>query len=226
MSTPRHVAIIMDGNGRWAKKRFLPRLLGHRAGIHALERILRSLKGKGVEHLSVFAFSTENWKRPEIEVKGLMKLFAVYVERKVEELIRDGYRVRFAGRRSDLSPQILELFDRFESRDVPDAHLTLTVCFNYGGQDEIIRAFSKAAQAGVQIKKTEDLQPFLDLPDLPNPDLIIRTGGELRLSNFWLWQSAYSEYYFTDTFWPDFSPEELDKAIQSFGNRDRRYGAV
>lgn len=224
--TPRHVAIIMDGNGRWARKRHLPRLLGHRAGVAALERLIRGLEGKGVEVLSVYAFSTENWDRPALEVKGLLKLFAYYAKKKVEELAERGVRLRFAGRRDNLSQDLQGLLAWCEERTAHNRFFQLVVCFNYGGQDELIRAFAKAQAAGVTIDRPEQLRPYLDLPDVPDPDLVIRTGGELRLSNFWTWQSAYSEFWFTDTYWPDFTPEMMDQALVDYSERERRYGRV
>jgi len=223
---PKHVAVIMDGNGRWAKKRGLPRLLGHRAGVEALERTLRAAAEMGVSVLSVYAFSTENWNRPKMEVAGLMELLQRYAKAKVPELKKSGVKVRFCGSRKGVPEGVLNVIDWSESETVACDRITLAVCFNYGGRQEIIDAISAAQQAGTIIRTEDDLRRFLYLPDLPDPDLVIRTSGELRLSNFWLWQSSYSEFYFSDTLWPDFGKEELKKALESYSGRERRYGRV
>ncbi len=223
---PRHVAIIMDGNGRWAERRGQPRLAGHRAGVEALERTLRAAAELGVEYLSVYAFSTENWRRPKLEVAGLMELLKSYARIKIPELARNGVRVLFCGSRARVPGDVLDVIDRSEAQTARCGKITLVVCFNYGGRQEIIDAISAAREAGVQIRGEEDLRRFLYLPDLPDPDLIVRTSGELRLSNFWLWQGTYSEYYFTETLWPDFGEEDLKKAVESYAGRERRYGRV
>lgn len=226
MNQPCHVALIMDGNGRWAQKRHLPRLLGHRAGVAALERLVRALEHRGVKTLSVYAFSTENWHRPKAEVTGLMKLFTFYAKRKVKILASEGIKLRFAGRRDNLPDGLAELMTWCEELTSAGDRFELVVCFNYGGQDELIRAFARAHAAGAQIDTPQDLRRWLDLPDLPDPDLIIRTGGEQRLSNFWTWQSAYSELWFTSVLWPDFTIEHFDRALEDFAERERRYGAL
>jgi len=223
---PRHVAVIMDGNGRWATRRGLPRLLGHRAGIEALERTLRAAAQMGVSVLSVYAFSTENWNRPKLEVAGLMELLQRFAKLKVPELKSSGVRVRFCGSHRGIPTEVLRVIEWSEAETAQCDRITLVVCFNYGGRQEIIDAIAASQSAGVRIEKEEDLRAFLYLPDLPDPDLIVRTSGELRLSNFWLWQGTYSEYYFTDTLWPDFGEEELKKALDSYAGRERRYGRV
>ncbi len=223
---PKHVAIIMDGNGRWAKKRGLPRLLGHRAGISALERTLRAAGEMGIKYFSVYAFSTENWNRPILEVTGLMKLLQYYAKKKIPELVKNGVKVRFCGSRHGVPEEVLKIIDWSEKETAACSRITLIVCFNYGGRQEIIDAVAAAQAAGETITCEKDFAKFLYLPDVPDPDLIIRTSGELRISNFWLWEGAYSEYYFTDIFWPDFGAEELKKALDSYVGRERRYGRV
>ena len=223
---PAHVAVIMDGNGRWAKKRGLPRLMGHRAGIEALERTLRAAATLGVQYLSVYAFSTENWNRPKLEVAGLMELLQRFAKAKVPELKESGVRVRFCGSRNGVPEEVLRVIDWSEAETAACTRITLVVCFNYGGRQEIIDALAAAQNAGAEIRSEEDLKRFLYLPDLPDPDLLIRTSGELRLSNFWLWQSSYSEFYFTDALWPDFGEDDLKKALEAYAGRERRYGRV
>lgn len=223
---PKHVALIMDGNGRWANKRGLPRLLGHRAGIAALERTVRAAGEMGIGFLLVYAFSTENWNRPQLEVMGLMALLRHYARRKVPELVKNGVRVRFCGARRGVPDEVLRIIDWSETETARCGRMTLLVCFNYGGRQEILDAIADAQSNGETISSEEDLRKHLYLPDVPDPDLIIRTSGELRISNFWLWQGSYSEYYFTDTLWPDFGAAELKKALQSYAGRERRYGRV
>lgn len=226
VNVPKHVALIMDGNGRWAKKRGLPRLLGHRAGIAALERTVRAAGEMGIGCLSVYAFSTENWNRPRLEVAGLMELLRHYARKKVPDLVKNGVRVRFCGARRGVPDEVLRIIDWSETETARCGRMTLVVCFNYGGRQEILDAIADAQSKGETIAGEEDLRKHLYLPDIPDPDLIIRTSGELRVSNFWLWQGSYSEYYFTDTLWPDFGTAELKKALQSYARRERRYGRV
>lgn len=223
---PAHVAVIMDGNGRWAKKRGLPRLLGHRAGMAALKRTLRAAAQMGIRYLSVYAFSTENWNRPAAEVAGLMELLRQFARQELPDLVENGVNVRFCGSRKGLSPSVLEVIDRCEAATASCNEITFIPCFNYGGRQEIIDAAEAARKAGVALETEKDFRRFLYLPDVPDPDLIIRTGGELRLSNFWLWESSYSEYCFSDVLWPDFGEREFKLAIESYAGRERRYGAI
>ncbi|MEA4880181.1 MAG: polyprenyl diphosphate synthase [Synergistaceae bacterium] len=224
---PFHVAVIMDGNGRWAKKRFLPRLLGHRAGIKALERTVAAAADMGITHLSVYAFSTENWTRPQKEVTGLMSIFRHTLRKKIEELRRENVRLRFAGAREGLPPDVLELMNESEELTAGNTGLTLVPCLNYGGRREILDAVNSLLRGKPKGSVTErELRDHLYISDLPDPDLIIRTSGEKRLSNFWIWQSAYSELYFTDTLWPDFGRKELEEALSNYKDRERRYGTI
>lgn len=224
---PFHVAVIMDGNGRWAKKRFLPRLLGHRAGIKALERTVEAAADLGITHLSVYAFSTENWNRPQQEVTGLMSLFRHSLRRKVEELRRENVRLLFAGERKNLPPDVVDLMDESEKLTAENTGLTLIPCLNYGGRREILDGISRLLASGARGPVSEEeFRTHLYLPEVPDPDLIIRTSGEKRLSNFWIWQSAYSELYFTDTLWPDFGRKELAEALSNYKDRERRYGSI
>ena len=217
-----HLAVIMDGNGRWAEKRHLPRLMGHRAGAEALDRCLHFCKAAGIRYLTVYAFSTENWKRSAEEVGGLMKLLSTYIHTKEKELIANGIRFRVIGRRTDLSEKLRgEIAAREEK--TKDGAVTLVVALSYGGRDEIVRAAAKWAAAGGEPTEAA-FAAFLDTAGIPDPDLIIRTSGEQRTSNFLLWQSAYAEYYFTDTLWPDFDQAEFDKALESYAKRERRMG--
>lgn len=227
LPTPFHVSIIMDGNGRWAKKRFLPRLLGHRAGIKALERTVRAASNMGITHLSVYAFSTENWKRPEMEIKGLMSLFRFSLKRKVEEVKKENVRLLFAGSYRELPSDIVDLMRWAERETERNTGLTLVACFNYGGRQEILEAVNTLlAEQKTGPVSMEEFSHRLYRPDIPDPDLIIRTSGEQRLSNFWLWQGAYSELYFTETLWPDFNLTDLENALEHFARRERRYGAI
>ncbi len=224
---PTHLAIILDGNGRWAKRRNLPRLMGHRAGFRKLEAIARLARDKGIRYLSVYAFSTENWNRPEMEVKGLMSIFRFYIRKKVEELKSLGVRLRFCGRKDKIPEDLLKQMNWAEDYTAEQKIMDFVICLNYGGRAEIIDAVNALIASKPETPVTEaDLRKHFYLPDVPDPDLIIRTSGELRLSNFWLWESAYSEYYFTETFWPDFDEAELDKALASYAGRERRYGGL
>lgn len=221
----KHIGIVMDGNGRWAKSRGLPRLFGHREGIKAVERIIRAAKDFGLPCLSLYAFSTENWKRPKEEVSGLMGLFKFYISAKIDEINRENARMRFAGNLRALPKDVLEILKRAEERTQSNTGLQLIICLNYGGRQEILDAVSAMIAAGEQAPVTEDmLRKYLYLPDVPDPDLLIRTSGEQRMSNFWLWQGSYSEYYFTDKYWPDFDKEDLQAAISEYYGRERRYG--
>lgn len=224
---PKHLAIILDGNGRWAKKRGLPRLMGHRAGLRKLENMVRLVKREGIRYFSVYAFSTENWNRPVMEVTGLMSLFRYYIRRKVDEIKSEGARIRFCGRKDRLPEDLLTQMKWAEDYTADQKILDFILCINYGGRAEILDAVNSLINSGHTGQVTEgDLRKHFYLPDVPDPDLIIRTSGELRLSNFWLWESAYSEYYFTDIHWPDFDESELKKALDDYAGRERRYGGL
>ena len=220
-----HVAIIMDGNGRWAKSKHLPRVMGHHAGVRAVERTVRAAKDLDIPYISLYAFSTENWKRPKGEVLGLMGLFRYYMNSKLNELCREKTRMRFAGDLAALPEDIRQILRSAEEKTEQYEERQLIICLNYGGRKEIIDAINKITAQNPQSPVTEEmLRENLYLPDVPDPDLIIRTSGELRLSNFWLWQSSYSEYYFTDKYWPDFNKEDLEEAVKDYYERERRYG--
>lgn len=221
-----HLAIIMDGNGRWAKTRRLPRLMGHRAGAEALDRVMHFCLEAGIRYLTVYAFSTENWKRSRAEVSGLMKLLSQFIHAKEAELVANGIRFRVIGRRGDLSPRLQREIAALEERTASGS-FTLVVALSYGGRDDIVRAAAKwaATHPGAAEPPTEaDFAACLDTAGIPDPDLVIRTSGELRLSNFLLWQTAYSEFYFTETAWPDFDRAEFDRALAAFAGRERRMG--
>lgn len=221
----KHIGIVMDGNGRWAKSRGLPRILGHHAGVRAVEKVVRAAKELNIQYLSLYAFSTENWKRPKGEVLGLMGLFRYYMRLKLDELCRENARMRFAGNLQALPEDIREILSDVEERTKTCTDIQLIICLNYGGRQELLDAVNKIVASGCRAPITEDiLRDCLYLPDVPDPDLLIRTSGELRMSNFWLWQSAYSEYYFTDKYWPDFGKEDLELAISDYSGRERRYG--
>lgn len=228
----RHLAIIMDGNGRWAEARGLSRSEGHRRGAEVMRDVARACAERGIEILSLYTFSTENWRRPAAEVNTLMKLIATFFKKYQQELIEEGVVCRFAGDLSGLSPQVQKIIREVKELTLEKPRMQLVILLNYGGRDEIIRAVRKLAKsvADGELKAEQlneaHLSQQLDLPDLPDPDLIIRTGGELRLSNFWLWESAYSELYFTNTLWPDFSGSDLDEALRAYAGRKRRFGAL
>ena len=230
-SVPRHIAIILDGNGRWAKKRGLPRTAGHAAGAETFRKIALYCRDIGVDYLTVYAFSTENWKRPTEEVKTIMRLLDKYLHEAIETMERDGMKMRIFGDVSGLSPQLQALAHTAdEIADHVDG-FQANICLNYGGRDEIVHAARRYAEdlaAGkVSGELTEEsFSRYLYSAGIPDPDLMIRPGGEQRLSNFLLWQCTYAEFYFTDVLWPDFTTEELDKAIAVFRSRDRRYGGV
>jgi undecaprenyl diphosphate synthase len=222
---PRHVAIVMDGNGRWAKNKGLPRVIGHQAGMRTLERTIDNAKDLGVRYLSVYAFSTENWKRAQSEVQGLMGLFRYYLKGKIHQMHRRGARVRFVGQMSVFPSDILRTVRLAEDLTRSNTSIDVVFCVNYGGRQEILDAVSSLRRSNYNGPVTEDiLREHLYAPDIPDPDLLIRTGGELRISNFWLWEGAYSEYYFSDVLWPDFDRAELERALRSYAGRNRRYG--
>ncbi|MCV6587372.1 MAG: isoprenyl transferase [Marinibacterium sp.] len=229
---PAHVAIIMDGNGRWAKLRGRPRLFGHHAGVKRVREVIKAAPHLGIEYLTVFAFSTENWKRTQAEVAGLMSLFRRYIAHEARALDAENVRVRFIGDRVKLDAKLVGLMDELEELTRDNTRVNLTIALNYGGRDEVARATQRLAEevAAGRLKPEdvdeETLPRFLDTHVLPDPDLVIRTSGEARISNFLLWQSAYAEYEFVDTLWPDFSAQELEDLCRKFGTRDRRFGAV
>ena len=229
---PRHIAIIMDGNGRWAKKRGLPRTAGHKAGAETFRRIATACKNLGLDYLTVYAFSTENWKRSESEVSAIMRLFEGYLHEAIDTMEQDKIRLKILGEPSRISPTLRQLIAKTDEISTHYTGFQANVCINYGGRDEIVRAARKfAALCASEEVKPEDLTEslfsgLLDTAGIPDPELIIRPSGEIRTSNFLLWQSAYSEYYFTDVLWPDFDEEELKKAIVSYQSRDRRFGGV
>ncbi len=229
-AAPRHIAIIMDGNGRWAKLRSRPRTFGHAEGVEALRRTVEAAGDLGVSYLTVFGFSTENWRRPVEEVNALFDLLRLYVARDLDRLVREGVRVRIIGERHGLQADIAEIIEKAEARTRHNDRLNLTIAFNYGGQDEIARAARRVAEDVVAGKiALKDVNPdtfsrYLDTIGLPAPDLLIRTSGELRLSNFMLWQAAYAELVFLDVLWPDFKKETLQAAIDEYRRRERRFG--
>ena len=222
---PRHIAIIMDGNGRWAKKRGLPRTAGHKVGAETFRKIALYCKALGVEYLTIYAFSTENWKRPADEVSTLMSLLKKYMQEAIDTMERDQMKLRFFGDLSALSPELQALAHK--ANEVADRveGFPANLCINYGGRDEILHAARECAAAGEEMTE-ENLERHLYSAGIPDPELIIRPGGELRLSNLLLWQCAYSEFYFCDTLWPDFGERDLDEAIVAFQQRDRRFGGV
>lgn len=230
LEAPLHIAVIMDGNGRWAKQRGLPRTLGHREGVQALKRTIQGAPALGVERLTVFGFSTENWRRPAGEVGELMGLMKAYVSSDLERLHREGVRVRILGRRAGLPPDILQVIERAEQHTAGNTRFHLQVAFNYGGQVDIVdaaRAFAEAVKRGEADPADLDSALFearLSTAGIPAPDLIIRTSGEQRLSNFLLWEAAYAEFVFQDVLWPDYGPDHLAAALEAFYGRERRYG--
>ena len=231
---PRHIAIIMDGNGRWATKRGLPRTAGHKAGAETFRRIATYCKSIGVQYLTVYAFSTENWKRSADEVGAIMSLLKRYLLEAVDTMEKDHIRLRFFGDMTPIDPELRALAHETDeiSDTLPEGDFQANVCLNYGGRDEILRAVRQfAADCAAGEKRPEELDDamfsgYMDSRGIPDPELIIRPSGELRLSNFLLWQCAYSEFYFTDVLWPDFDEAELDRAIEAYRTRDRRFGGV
>ena len=220
----RHVAIIMDGNGRWAKKRFLPRVAGHKAGVEAVRAIVRAAGDLGIEAMTLYAFSSENWKRPEEEVSDLMGLMKRFILSDLDEFAANDVKLKVIGNWRALAPDVVALIDNALERTSGNKRTTLAVALNYGAQDELVRAATAAAAAGDITEAS--IEANLDTADMPPLDLLIRTSGEVRLSNFLLWQSAYAELYFTDRLWPDFTPADLKAALDHFARRDRRYGGL
>ena len=227
--TPQHVAIIMDGNGRWAASRGRPRAFGHRKGVEAVREAVRNAGELGVRYLTLFSFSTENWNRPTAEVEALFELLRRFVAADLDRLHAEGVRVRILGRREGLSEELLDLIGSVESRTAGNDTSFLNIAFNYGGRDEILRAARRAAQThngNLSTLSEDDFARFLDTADLPDPDLVIRTSGERRISNFLLWQAAYAEFVFMDILWPDFDRAAFEQALAEYASRDRRYGGV
>lgn len=232
MNIPNHVAIILDGNGRWAKKRMMPRQYGHAKGAQVVEQICEDAWNMGIQYLTVYAFSTENWNRPDSEVKILMDIFSKYMVDKLQKVGQKNMKIRFIGERSRLDKAMIEKIENLEESTKDNTGLNFTVALNYGSRDEMVRAMRKMAAEIKEGKlEPEDIteekyNTYLDTAELPDPDLLIRTSGEQRLSNYLLWQLAYTEFYFTDVMWPNFNKEELAKAVEWYANRDRRYGKV
>ena len=222
---PRHIAIIMDGNGRWAKKRGLPRTAGHKVGAEVFRDIATYCQELGIEYLTIYAFSTENWKRPKDEVDVLMSLLEQYLQEAIDTMERDRIRLRVLGDVAGLAPQLQRMIDETNAISTHYQGFQANICLNYGGRAEILRAARLCAEAGEEWTE-ENFSKYLWSAGIPNPELIIRPSGELRLSNFLLWQCAYSEFYFCDTLWPDFKRKDLDLAIIDFQHRDRRFGGV
>jgi undecaprenyl diphosphate synthase len=225
---PDHVAIIMDGNGRWARQRNLPRLAGHKAGTDNIHRIIKLLANRGVKYVTLYVFSTENWSRPSREVRGLMRLIEESVDREVESLHADGVKLVHIGRSDGVTQRLQNKVRKAIELTANNDKLTVCIAFNYGGRSEIVNAIKQMIRDGVDPSDVDEalVSKYLYTADLPDPDLIIRTGGEMRISNFLLWQAAYSEYYITPTLWPDFGPEELEQALVSFCDRERRFGGL
>ncbi len=227
---PRHVAIIMDGNGRWATSRMLPRVAGHARGVEAVRQVVEACARRGVEYLTLFAFSSENWRRPADEVSVLMRLFMTALQRELAELTQNGIRLRVVGELEAFEPRLRELIEVAVARPVPQPRMTLTVAANYGGRWDILQAvrrlLAERPELAAQPQAIDEasLEAFLAMAGTPEPDLFIRTGGEQRISNFLLWQLAYTELYFTDTYWPDFDAAALDAAFASYRHRERRFG--
>ncbi len=227
-AVPRHVAIVMDGNGRWARKRFMPRVYGHKVGVDALVRTVQACAERGIEYLSVFAFSSENWKRPSEEVSGLMGLVLVAVSKYLAKLAGEGVRIRIVGDRGAVSDKLRAAWEEAERLTAHNTRITLSVAFNYGGRWDVVQACRRIVEAGIPAGCVDEalLCSYMAMSYAPDPDLFIRTGGEIRISNFMLWQTAYSEFYFTHCLWPDFGDAELDAALAAFARRDRRFGEV
>lgn len=225
---PRHIAIVMDGNGRWAKKRFMPRFFGHKQGVDALVRTVQACADRGVEYLTVFAFSSENWKRPDEEVSGLMSLVLVAVSKYLTKLAREGVRIHIVGDRAQVSEKVRGAWDEAERATAHNRRITLSVAFNYGGRWDVVQACRKAMADGLAPEALDEaaLGRYMAMSYAPDPDLFIRTGGEMRISNFLLWQVAYAELFFTDCLWPEFGERQIDDAIADFLRRDRRFGGV
>jgi undecaprenyl diphosphate synthase len=227
-AVPQHIAIIMDGNGRWARRRGLPRAMGHRAGTENIRRIVQECKALGVRYLTLYAFSTENWNRPGPEVRALMTILGDFIDRETESLHAEGVHIRHLGNVDGLSPQLQAKVRYALDLTRHNTDLTLAVAFNYGGRADIVQAVQAIVQAGVAAEEISEelIAEHLYTRGMPDPDLIVRTAGEFRLSNFLIWQAAYAEYYSSPVFWPDFGPEDLRHAVAAYGQRERRFGAL
>lgn len=225
---PRHVAVVMDGNGRWARRRHMPRFFGHKAGVDTLVRAIDLFSDRGIEYLTVFAFSSENWKRPSDEVSGLMGLVLVAVSKYLTRIAGKGVRIRIIGDRDSVSDRLRDAWELAETSTAHNTRLTLTVAFNYGGRWDMVQACRRAIASGLSADELDEstLGRLTSLGDLPDPDLFIRTGGEMRISNFLLWQAAYAELHFTECLWPDFDAQHIDEALAAYAGRDRRFGAL
>ncbi|MBP7722071.1 MAG: isoprenyl transferase [Alphaproteobacteria bacterium] len=231
--TPKHIAIIMDGNGRWANRRGLPRTAGHKQGAEAARRVVKNAAEMGVEFVTLFGFSSENWSRPESEIKELMSLLRYYLRSETAELHKSGARLRVIGNRAELDDDIIQLIENAEDLTKDNDKITLVIALNYGGRHDILQAAQRLAEKAVTEARVPDMKViekefpgFLMTAGIPEPDLLIRTSGEQRISNFLLWQCAYSELVFTDTLWPDFDREDLEQALQDYARRERRFGAI
>ncbi|KPF44826.1 UDP diphosphate synthase [beta proteobacterium AAP121] len=227
-TVPRHVAVVMDGNGRWAKNRYMPRYFGHKAGVDALVRVINTFADRGVEYLTVFAFSSENWKRPADEVSGLMGLVLVSVSKYLTKLAGDGVRIRIVGDREAVSEKLRKAWDHAEEITKHNTRINLSVAFNYGGRWDVMQACRQALAEGLAPEQLDEawLSSRMAMAFAPDPDLFIRTGGEMRISNFLLWQTAYSELFFTECLWPDFGLTEIDAAFAAYARRERRFGTL
>ena len=225
-NVPLHIAIIMDGNGRWAQARHRPRVFGHQAGVKTVRRIVEDAADIGIKHLTLYSFSTENWTRPKSEIEALFQLLKKYVSDDLKSLNSNNVRVRIIGSRKGLRPDLIEVIDRVEATTRNNDKFFLNIAFNYGGRDELVRAIQTMTAKGLSGREITDqvLSAHLDTNDIPDPDLVIRTSGEQRISNFLLWQAAYAEFVFTDVLWPDFTRADLEAAISEFQGRDRRFG--
>jgi undecaprenyl diphosphate synthase len=229
---PRHVAFIMDGNGRWAKRQGLPRLAGHASGVESARNVLKALIERGISYATFYAFSAQNWSRPQAEVEGLMKLLVEYLDKEAQRLERDGVRFQVIGDRTELPLAVLQAIERAEAVWVPNPRIQLNLALNYGAQEELARAARRLAEEAVKgLRKPEeitvqDLEKHLYTAEQPPVDLLVRTAGEFRISNFLLWQCAYAEFYFTNACWPEFSPEHLDEALEAYASRKRTYGGL
>ena len=224
-SLPKHIAIIMDGNGRWAKARHLPRTAGHKKGVEATKKIVRHAGEIGIEYLTLYAFSTENWSRPENEVNDLMGMLRRFLKADAVELLENNVRLRMIGSRDRLNNDIIDMIHSLEDQSQNNSGLKLNIALDYGGRQEILRAVNTCIKQGKEVTE-EEFSKHLYTTGIPDPDLVIRTSGEMRISNFLLWQSAYSEFMFTDTLWPDFTPKDFDNCIAEYNSRERRYGGI